>query len=307
MEALRQVALTHVDGRMVVFIDEIDVVQSLPFSTGEFLAAIRECYIRRAEDPELERLPFCLVGVATPAQLIDDPLTTPFNIGERVELRDFAASDAGRLSKGSPFEDDIAAAVVERVLHWTGGHPYLTQRGCQLASGTGCSTPREVDALVGEAFFSGSAREQEPNLQFVHASMLGRDVDTAALLTMYGQILRRKRVDYDETNPLINVLRLSGLVRVDHQRMHVRNAIYARVLDQAWITENVPGAELRRQRRAFWKGTPTAAALSLAALAIVGGPCGARRLRWTPPPSHRCDCGRTTAYTSHRTAMGPVS
>ena len=29
-------------GRLVIFVDEIDVVRSLPFSTDEFFAAIRE-------------------------------------------------------------------------------------------------------------------------------------------------------------------------------------------------------------------------------------------------------------------------
>jgi hypothetical protein len=86
MEAFRQVVLGHVDGRVVVFVDEIDVVQSLPFSTGEFFAGIRECYTRRASDPEFERITFCLVGVATPSDLIEDPLTTPFNIGTRIDL-----------------------------------------------------------------------------------------------------------------------------------------------------------------------------------------------------------------------------
>ena len=133
MEALRTVVLPSVDGPIVIFIDEIDVVQSLPFSTGEFFAAIRECYTRRAEDPTLERLTFCLVGVATPAELIDDPLTTPFNIGTRIELRDFQASDARLLAEGLALDTDVAERVVERVLHWTGGHPYLTQRVCQLA------------------------------------------------------------------------------------------------------------------------------------------------------------------------------
>ena len=86
MEALRQVILRDIPGPVVVFIDEIDVVQSLPFSTGEFFAGIRECYTRRASDPEFERITFCLVGVATPSDLIEDPLTTPFNIGTRIDL-----------------------------------------------------------------------------------------------------------------------------------------------------------------------------------------------------------------------------
>jgi hypothetical protein len=270
MEALRTVVLPSVDGPIVIFIDEIDVVQSLPFSTGEFFAAIRECYTRRAEDPTLERLNFCLVGVATPAELIDDPLTTPFNIGTRIELRDFQASDARLLAEGLALDTDVAERVVERVLHWTGGHPYLTQRVCQLARQADCDSILAVDALIATEFLSGQAREQEPNLQFVHSSMLRRDIDTAALLGLYRDVLRRKRVDYDETNPLINVLRLSGLVRVDYQRLHVRNDIYARVFDQKWITENMPGAELRRQRAAHRRGMLHAIAGAAVIVAAIG-------------------------------------
>jgi hypothetical protein len=40
----------------VIFIDEIDTVRSLPFSTDEFFAGIRECYNRRTEDPAFEQL-----------------------------------------------------------------------------------------------------------------------------------------------------------------------------------------------------------------------------------------------------------
>ena len=36
--------------RLVIFVDEIDFVRSLPFSTDEFFAAIRECYNHRTRD-----------------------------------------------------------------------------------------------------------------------------------------------------------------------------------------------------------------------------------------------------------------
>src|SRR5262245_12637345 len=52
LEALRRVVLGQVTTRLVIFIDEIDVVRSLPFSTDEFFAAIRECYNCRAQEPE---------------------------------------------------------------------------------------------------------------------------------------------------------------------------------------------------------------------------------------------------------------
>ena len=84
--------------RLAIFIDEIDAARSLPFSTDEFFAAIRECYNRRTRDAAFERLTFCLLGVATPSDLIQDSRTTPFNIGRRVELNDFTFEEASGLA-----------------------------------------------------------------------------------------------------------------------------------------------------------------------------------------------------------------
>src|SRR5207237_3613842 len=91
---------THTPTRVVIFIDEIDFTRSLPFSADEFFAAIRECYNARAQDPVWKRLAFCLLGVASPSDLIRDPRLTPFNIGRRIELTDFTAVEAGVLEIG---------------------------------------------------------------------------------------------------------------------------------------------------------------------------------------------------------------
>ena len=61
--AVRKVILDTRSGPVVIFLDEIDSVLSLPFSTDDFFAGIREAYNRRAEDPEFNRLIFCLLGV----------------------------------------------------------------------------------------------------------------------------------------------------------------------------------------------------------------------------------------------------
>src|SRR5262249_50489798 len=86
--------------RLVIFLDEIDAVRSLPFSTDEFFAAIRECYNRRTRDPEYQRLTFCFMGVASPSDLIRDVRMTPFNIGRRIELTDFTEAEARSLAIG---------------------------------------------------------------------------------------------------------------------------------------------------------------------------------------------------------------
>ena len=98
--ALRQIALPKATGRLVVFVDEIDAVKSLPFAADEFFAGIRECHNRRTRDASMNALVFCLLGVATPASLVQSPRTTPFNIGQRINLADFTDTEAALLSGG---------------------------------------------------------------------------------------------------------------------------------------------------------------------------------------------------------------
>jgi len=287
MTAVRRVVLPARDGQVVVFVDEIDVVQSVPFSTGEFFAAIRESYTRRSADEDLERLSFCLIGVATPSDLIEDPLTTPFNIGVRIELTDFGADEVAPRADGLD-RGDASAGLVQRALHWTGGHPYLTQRLCRaIAEDASVSSDADVDRLCEGLLLSDRAQEQDDNLQFVRNHMLRRDTDHAALLTMYGQIIRGKAVLPDETNPLVNILRLAGISGIEQGRLRVRNRIYERVFDTRWITENMPGAELRRQRAAFWRGALRSSAIAAVGLLILGAMANRTRCAGPYPTSPR--------------------
>ena len=104
------------------------------------------------------RLTFCLLGVATPSDLIRDTRTTPFNIGRRIELGDFPCAEAAPLAIGlGARQQDRARRCCERVLYWTGGHPYLTQRLCQaVARRPGAS--RSQRAWIGSARRCSSRR-----------------------------------------------------------------------------------------------------------------------------------------------------
>ena len=270
------------NGRVVIFVDEIDVVRSLPFRTDEFFAAIRECYNRRTEDREFERITFCLLGVATPSDLITDTRITPFNIGRRIELHDFTPAEAAPLAAW--LDPRLALpesrVLLERVLYWTNGHPYLTQRLCQaVAEGSTAaneasrgSTSR-VDTICAQLFFTADARENDDNLIFVRERLLRTDeVDRVSLLALYGQMVARKTVQGDRTNPLISILHLSGVARPDTGRLVPRNRIYERVFDRNWIDANLPEADVRRQREAFRRGvirTTAIAALVVAAMTVM--------------------------------------
>src|SRR5215813_12146345 len=210
MLVIQQVVLPRSPSRLVIFIDEIDAVRNLPFSTDEFFAGIREFYNRRAEDAELNRLTFCLLGVATPTDLIQDTRTTPFNIGQRIELTDFTEAEALTLAEGFGRDNGASAKLLHRVIYWTNGHPYLTQRLCQaVAEDKTIADASGVDHLCNELFLSSSARTQDDNLQFVSNRMLKSEADVASLLDLYGQVRSNQKVQDDKTNPLINILKLS--------------------------------------------------------------------------------------------------
>ncbi len=269
IQAIRQVVLPRCVGPVAIFIDEIDAVRSLPFSTDEFFAGIREFYNRRTEDAELERLTFCLLGVASPSDLIRDTRMTPFNIGQRIELHDFTTAEAQPLAQGLGAS---GARLLERILYWTGGHPYLTQQLCQaVAEEANASSAGEVDRLCAEMFFTRRAKEQDDNLLFVRERMLRSEADLAGLLSLYSQAQRGKRVVDDETNPLVSVLRLSGITRVENGRLRVRNRIYGRVFDREWAAANMPDAEVRRQRAAYRRGLLRATAIAAVIIAAIAG------------------------------------
>jgi WD40 repeat protein len=297
--ALREVVLDRCPGPIVLFVDEIDVVQSLPFSVDEFFAGIRECHNRRGEEPAFARLTFCLLGVASPADLIRDTRITPFNIGRRIELTDFTEAEAAPLARGLGRKEPSGAALLQRVLYWTGGHPYLTQRLCQaVAEDDSLTGDVGVDRLCEAMFLSPRARERDDNLLFVRERLLRSDADLASLLDLYARVhrcttgddlplLRAVRspgllevywrgrygppVRDDATNPLVEILRLSGMCRAVNGVLQVRNRIYQRVFDREWIAGHMPDAELRRQRAAFRRGVLRAASITGLGLALMTG------------------------------------
>jgi hypothetical protein len=273
VQAMRHVVLPSCPDRIVVFIDEIDTVRSLPFPTDEFFAGIREIYNRRSEDPDLKRLTFCLLGVATPSDLIRDTRTTPFNVGRRIELTDFSAEEASPLGPGMGREQAVGLKFLRRILYWTGGHPYLTQRLCQaVAEDPALQSPKAVDEICSNLFLSHRARERDDNLLFVRDRLLRSEVDRPSLLSLYASVRAGKKIRDDEANPLIGVLRLSGITSVQNGYLRVRNRIYEYVFDDEWINSNLPGSELRRQRAAYKKGFKRAALVAAPIIVLVALP-----------------------------------
>ena len=187
---LRHVILAEVEGRVVVFIDEIDTTLNLDFR-DDFFAAIRATYNARADDPEFDRLTFVLLGVASPPDLIKDRARTPFNIGQGIPLQEFTQADAAVLRDGlEAVLPGQGETIFARIYHWTNGHPYLTQKLCLAVAEAGDAhwTDERVDELVESLFLSEEARK-ETNLQFVQDKILTHP-QRRELLTLYRKVLQ---------------------------------------------------------------------------------------------------------------------
>jgi WD40 repeat protein len=271
MGMMREVLLTQTTGQIVIFIDEIDIVRKLPFPMDEFFAAIRACYNARAEDNAYQQLTFCLLGVATPSDLIADARLTPFNIGQRIHLEDFTPPEATLLQTELGRDPETNRRVMARILYWTGGHPCLTQRLCKaVVESTSARTAAGVDTCCARLFLIPRGELTEDHLVFVSERLMGSTEDeTTEQLVLYDRVLAGKSVRDDETRPLVARLKLSGVVKAERERLIVRNRIYAHVFNRTWVRNHLPGAELQRQRAAFRRGVLRTAAVSAAVLIVM--------------------------------------
>lgn len=263
--------LDRIQGPVVVFVDEIDTTINLPFS-DDFFAAIRACFNARANDGRYSWLSFILLGVASPADLIRDSTRTPFNIGKRIDLNDFSSEQARHFLQGFHEPSEQAERLLQRILYWSGGHPYLTQRLCEQLQKTPQTdeTPDLwVDRLVAEAFLGTANRSKEDHLKTIHERIAQAQGRRAGILKLYAKVLKGKPVQDQPQSPIHAALKLSGLVKADEQgRLVVRNRIYQKVFDARWVKS------LRPSR---WKQGSVLASAVLAAI-VFGWWIGAQQL-----------------------------
>jgi hypothetical protein len=143
---IEEVLLVQLPGSIVIFIDEIDSVLGLNFSVNDFFALIRACYNYRVDNPAYQRLTFCLLGVASPSDLMTDKTRTPFNIGQAITLNGFRFEEAQGLAAGLAEHVTEPQAALQEILDWTGGQPFLTQKICRsLAESTSSSAHQCVN------------------------------------------------------------------------------------------------------------------------------------------------------------------
>ncbi|MEM9089736.1 MAG: AAA-like domain-containing protein [Cyanobacteria bacterium P01_F01_bin.53] len=234
------------DDELIIFVDEIDSILSLPFSVDDFFALVRFCYNQRAIDPECNRIHFAIFGVAIPADLIRDRNRTPFNIGTPIYLGGFSQQEAQPLAQGLSVQAGDVQAVLKAILSWTGGQPFLTQKLCQLAvsSSQGAATRPLTIPPGGEAYWVENlvqtkilerweSQDEPEHLRTIRNRILSSSEIAGRVLSIYQQVLEGDVVA-DDSRDQIELL-LSGLVTKSTGLLTVKNRIYSTVFDLAWV------------------------------------------------------------------------
>jgi Leucine-rich repeat (LRR) protein len=222
--------------RIVVFLDEIDNTLSYPF-TDSLFTAIRGMYNERSLDSNYERIAFCLIGVATPDELIKDRRSTSYNVGRTLPLRDFDPSRDDLRPLVDALSPDLAVGqlLLDRVIYWTGGQPLLTIKFCAALAEVQARTIADVDDYIHHSFNSLNEVRTDIHIQQILRFVEMRFSSPSASLKLYGKALRGAKVKAETTLPHLQ-LELSGLVkRDDAGNFVVRNRLYAQLFDADWL------------------------------------------------------------------------
>jgi len=237
---------------LVIFIDEIDSILSLDFSTDDLFALIRFCYNQRAINPAYNRIAFAIFGVATPTELIADKKRTPFNIGTAIELEGFKLEEALPLAKGLSEKIENSEAVLKEILTWTGGQPFLTQKLCHLTLNLVLITQKKEgfaiplgtekswveSAVKARIIHKWEAQDEPEHLKTIRDRIESHPERAGRLLGIYQQVLQGMEVKADDSREQIELI-LSGLAVKDGGKLKVKNRIYREVFNLEWVGEQL--------------------------------------------------------------------
>ncbi|MBC1240499.1 AAA-like domain-containing protein [Nostoc sp. 2RC] len=256
-ELIETVILILISQKIVIFVDEIDSVLSLSFPIEDFFALIRSFYNKRADQAIYQRLTFALFGVATPSDFIQDKNRTPFNIGREIELNGFQLHESQPLALGLAVKTNNPQLVLEAILDWTGGQPFLTQKLCRLIFAAESSIPEHSEALWVENLVreqvleNWESQDQPEHLKTIRDRLLRNSHLTARLLGLYQQILQQGEVIGDESREQME-LRLSGLAVKQQTKLRVYNRIYKSIFNSNWVDKELANLRPYAESLSAW-------------------------------------------------------
>ncbi len=256
-----EVILQNVREPVVIFVDEIQTVEQLPFKE-DLLPSIRAAHNARITDPEFERLTFAMSGEGDPESLVDDPAVSPFRVSQPIVLEDFTRPELDIFAPELTLPATDARVALDRVWHWTGGQPYLCQKLCRaLAREAGPGdVEAQVDRIVQRLLAGRAALHSEPHMHHIHRRIVRDKRDHEAMLNLYGRMRKGMDLPWEPESRPQRKLIATGLIRVDDDGHLVpRNRLYEAVFTARWANRNLP---------LHWRGPALVSALLVLLLAL---------------------------------------
>lgn len=224
--------------RVVVALDEIGVMAKMSWAEP-FFVSLRTFFDERAFVPFYERVTFILAGAFHPPDLIRNETISPFNVAQRLRLRDFTAAQVRELVGKGEWREAQANDLAQRIHYWTNGQPYLVQWLCAHLGQE--ATPADVNAAVEQL------RQEDSNHLSTMIDRLGQDTK---LLDYIKRIQNGERIKFYPPHLRWQAqLELLGVLSKDETgSCAIRNRICDVALREAFVSAQLPaqtGLDLR--------------------------------------------------------------
>jgi len=242
LEFYSEVVLQHIVGPIVVFVDEIQCIEKLPFA-DQLLTSIRAAHNARTTDHNYSRLSFVLLGECDPVSLMQEAELSPFNVTRHVILNDFSRAELDLFATELNRNRGDAAVALDRIFYWTNGQPYLSQKLARAVAreSSGEDVEKIVDRIANFQLAGRAALHTEPHMSHIHRAIVNDETRREPLLNLYGKIRKGIGVPADLGSALQRRLIAIGLLVIDEEsNLSVRNRLYQLVFTARWANENLP-------------------------------------------------------------------
>ncbi|MDJ0556534.1 MAG: WD40 repeat domain-containing protein [Microcoleaceae cyanobacterium MO_207.B10] len=199
---------------IVIFIDEINdnsIVNANFSSLGIF---IEHCLKERVNNPNFNRLIFALLGTTIPKNLV--------NVCKNIELENLKIEAITPLLQGLEGIVKQPVKVIEEILYWSGGQPFLTQKICQIVINYLGEKPKEENyndvGLVADLvkicmIENWESQDHPPHLTTIRNCLLRNIAKSVSHLEIYQQILNHGKLKLPEDSQPIREIKRSKLLR----------------------------------------------------------------------------------------------
>jgi hypothetical protein len=198
---------------LVLAMDEVENLFDTSFRS-DFFSMLRSWHNNRANPtiPIWKQLDLVLVTSTEPYQLIENLNQSPFNVGEVINLEDFACDQVTDLNQrhGSP----LSTGEEQRLNSLLNGHPYLTRRALYLIA-TGRASVAEL--------FAKSTDDRGPFGDHLRYHLF-RVHDKEDLIAGLCEVMQHNTCDKED---IFFRLRGAGLVQRTGQAVQMRCQLYA--------------------------------------------------------------------------------